>query len=237
MFVTQVKGATAMSRTDINRVSEVVLVPLLSKVFGFHRLRNLNYTEYFNYPGIDLGDAEAKVAIQVTSTINSDKVKDTLAKFVKNELYKKYERLIIYILTEKQDSYSGKGFDEIIQGKFHFDKDRDIIDYRDVLKVIGSFQIDKARKIARILEANFGRGDFSIFEEPEEIPTETVHLNLLEGFFPKVLYQADLIIDRKEVIKNSINSQKRLSRFSSPREVAQGALEQMGLKFAVDWEC
>jgi len=237
IFVTQVKGATAMSRTDINRVSEVVLVPVLSRVFDYPHLRNLNYTEYFNYPGVDLGDAEAKVAFQVTSTSNSDKVKDTLTKFVKNELYKKYERLIIYNLAEKQDSYSGKGFEEIIQGKFQFDKDRDIIDYRDVLKVISSLQIDKARRIERILEANFGRSDFSLFDEPAQEPTETVHLNLLEIFFPNVLYQADLSIDRDEVIQNSINFQKRVYRNSTTREVAQGALEQRGLKFSLDWEC
>jgi hypothetical protein len=237
IFVTQVKGATAMNRTDINRVSEVVLIPILSRIFNYPHLRNLNYTEYFNYPGIDLGDSEAKVAFQVTSTTNSDKVKDTLTKFVKNELYKKYDRLIIYILTEKQDSYSGKGFDEIIQGKFQFDKNRDIIDYRDVLKVIGSLQIEKARKIERILEANFGTGDFSLFDEKQQEPTETVHLNLLEVFFPTVLYQADLDIDRAEVIQNSVNFQKRLYKDSSTREVALSALEQRRFKFAVDWEC
>ena len=237
IFVTQVRGNTAMSRTDINRVSEVVLVPVLSRVFDYKSLRNLNYTEYFNYPGIDLADPDAKVAIQVTSTSDSDKVKDTLTKFVKHELYKKYERLIIYILTEKQDSYSGKGFEEIIQGKFKFDKDRDIIDYRDVLKEIGSFQIDKARRIKRILEANFGEGEDALFEEDTEEPTETVHLNLLEVFFPKTLYQADLSIDRTQVIRDSTSFQRRLFRYSAPREVAQGALEQLGLKFSADWEC
>lgn len=236
-FVTQVKGATAMSRTDINRVSEVVLVPVLSKAFDLPHLRNLNYTEYFNYPGIDLGDPEAKVAIQVTSTSNSDKVKDTLTKFIKNELYKKYERLIVYNLAEKQDSYSGKGFEEIIEGRFKFDKDRDIIDYRDVLRAVSSFQIDKARRIERVLEANFGREDYSFFDEPEEEPIETVHLNLLELFFPDTLYQADLDIDRDGVIRNSLSSKKRLYWDSSPRDVAQGALEQLGLRFSVDWEC
>jgi hypothetical protein len=237
IFVTQVKGATTMSRTDINRVSEVVLVPVLSRAFNYPHLRNLNYTEYFNYPGIDLGDMEARVAIQVTSTTDSDKVKDTLTKFVRHELYKKYDRLIIYILTEKQSSYSGKGFEEIIQGKFDFDKDRDIIDYRDVLKAISSLQVDKARRIERILEANFGRSEFSLFDEYEELPTEKVHLNLLEVFFPTVLYQADLTIDRDEVIDNSINSPKRLYRDSSTREVAHAALAQQGFKFSTDWEC
>lgn len=135
-FVTEVKGATAMGRADINHVSEVVLVPLLSKVFDYPNLTNLNYTEQANYPGIDLGDAVARVSFQVTSTSNSKKVKETLDKFVSHELYEKYDRLIIYNLAEKQGSYSGEGFEDIIKDKFKFDKDTDIIDYSDVLKVV-----------------------------------------------------------------------------------------------------
>ncbi len=148
------KAAKALNRTDINRVCEVILMPLLSICYGFENLRNLNSAEYFNYPGVDLGDSVARVAIQVTSTANSTKVKNTLTKFVKNELNKQYGRLIIYILSEKQRSYTGKGFDEIIQGRFEFNKHRDIIDFSDLLKIIREFQLDKAKDILEILEAN-----------------------------------------------------------------------------------
>src|SRR5689334_17962330 len=103
-FVTEVKGATAMKRVDINHVSEVVLVPLLSKVFSYPNLANLNQSEKANYPAIDLADRVARVAFQVTSTSNSAKVKKTLQKFVAHELYRKYDRLIIYNLAERQDS-------------------------------------------------------------------------------------------------------------------------------------
>lgn len=159
VFVTQVRGATAMSRTDINRVSEEVLLPIFSTVFNCQHLKNLNHTQRSNYPSIDLGDQESRVAFQVTATNNTERIKQTLTKFVKHELYREYDRLIIYILTEKQNSYSGRGFEKIIQGKFYFDKDRDIIDYRDLLKVISSFQVNEARAIERILEANFGNNE------------------------------------------------------------------------------
>ncbi len=168
-FVTEVKGATAMGRTDINHVSEVVLVPLLSKVFGYSNLVNLNQTEQVNQPAIDLGDRVAGVAFQITSTSNSKKVKETLAKFDKYELYKQYNHLVIYNLAEKQDSYAGEGFDEIIQGKFKFDKDKDIIDYRDVLRAISSFQVNDALEVLRMLESNFSAGDFFVFDNPERI--------------------------------------------------------------------
>src|SRR4028119_469891 len=113
-FVAQIEGATAMSRTDINRVAQTILIPLLAEVYGYTELKNLDSPEDPNYPAIDLGDETARVAFQVTSTSGSEKIKKTLRKFVERELYEKYDKLIIYILTEKQDSYSGKGYEEII---------------------------------------------------------------------------------------------------------------------------
>src|SRR5687767_9889069 len=108
-FVAEVKGATAIRRTDINHVSETLLIPILAEVYGYKNLRNLNSVEHEDFPAIDLGDKDARVAIQVTSTTTSEKIKSTLQKFVEHELYKEYDRLIIYILTDKQNTYSGKG--------------------------------------------------------------------------------------------------------------------------------
>ena len=106
IFVTQIKGATAMDQTDINKISETVLIPLFAEVYGYRNLRNLNTTEGPNYPAIDLGDDIYRVAFQITSTTNLGKVKDTLKKFIDHELYRKYEKLFIYVLTEKQRTYS-----------------------------------------------------------------------------------------------------------------------------------
>lgn len=234
IFVTQVKGATTVHMTDINHVSETVLIPLFAEVYGYKNLRNLNYTDGLNYPGIDLADETAKVAIQVTATSGSEKVKDTLRKFIDYKLYEKYNRLIIYILTEKQGSYSGSGYEEIIQGRFIFDKDKDIKDYRDILEQVAAFQIDKASRVENILEANFGEGFVHLFQATPEPQTETLYLNLLELFFPDTLYVADLDIDRDEIIKNSGGA---LRRYSPTRKIAQAALKQLGLRFGVDWVC
>ncbi|WP_446352514.1 SMEK domain-containing protein [Coleofasciculus sp. A1-SPW-01] len=73
-FVTQVKGATAMTRTDINKGAETLLIPLFSAVYGYTHLQNLNETEGSNYPGIDLGDETARVAFQITSTSKTDRM-------------------------------------------------------------------------------------------------------------------------------------------------------------------
>ena len=79
-FVTENKGAGAMGRTDINRVSENVLIPLFSEIYGHKDLRNLNVSESPNFPAIDLGDEKTGTSYQITSTANSKKIKDTLKK-------------------------------------------------------------------------------------------------------------------------------------------------------------
>ncbi|MDZ8026435.1 MAG: SMEK domain-containing protein [Nostoc sp. DcaGUA01] len=155
-FIAQIKHSSAMSRIDINKIAETILIPIFAEVYGYKHLNNLNYTEENNYPGIDLGDETARVAFQVTSTSNNEKIKDTLEKFVKNKFYEKYDKLIIYILTEKQGHYTGSGHEEIIQGTFHFDKDKDIRDSQDILKEVANLQIEKTCRIESILEANFG---------------------------------------------------------------------------------
>ena len=164
-FVTAIKVAGAMGRTDINHVSENVLIPLLSEIYGHTALKNLN-VEVPNSPAIDLGDKKARIAYQITSRADSRKIKDTLSTFVENKLYEKYDRLVIYILTEKL-RYQGQGFDEIIQDKFSFDKKRDILDYRDLLKEISGFSsVDKLRRIEIILEEHFGDPEYTYPLDP-----------------------------------------------------------------------
>ena len=160
-FVTEIKVAGAMDKTDINRVSENVLVPLLSEIYEHTELKNLN-VDRSNFPAIDLGDEKTGIVYQITSTANSRKIKNTLQKFVKHKLYEKYDHLIVYILKEKQKRYQGRGFDEIIQGKFSFDKKNDILDYRDLLKEISGFSsVDKLRRIENILEEHFGDPEYT----------------------------------------------------------------------------
>ncbi len=239
IFVTQVKGATAMGRTDINKVSETILVPLLSEVYGYKNLKNLNYTESDNYPGIDLADDTSRVAFQITSTNDSEKIKHTLSKFIEYKLYEKYDKLIVYILTEKQKTYSGKGFEEIIKGKFTFDKDKDIQDYRDILKEIANLQFDTTFKIFKHLDSNFTCGNFQGIAQVKEPVNEKAYLGLQEVSFSDTLYIADLAIDRDDVIQQSKNQDAsykiKLDKKCSNVELVKAALEQKGLRFSVDW--
>lgn len=152
-FIQKVKADNAAGLLDINRISEDILVPIFSEVYGYAALRNLNVSE--NYPGIDLGDESAQVAFQVTSEKTSDKIKDTLEKFIKYAHYKRYKHLIVYIITEKQSSYAGTGWDQIIGERFTFSKSDDIRDYSDLLQAIRRLPLERMTRIESILEYHF----------------------------------------------------------------------------------
>ncbi|MEG4293094.1 SMEK domain-containing protein [Microcoleus sp. C2C3] len=157
LFVTQIKCGTAMGKTDLNKVAENILIPIIAEVYGYRNLENFNFTKGSNFPSVDLGDETAKVVFQITATPGIEKVKDTLRKFIEHQdkLYEKYDKLIIYILTEKQNSYSDTEINKIINGKLDFDPQKDIWDYRNILKEVSNFQIDRTRKVENILEENF----------------------------------------------------------------------------------
>jgi hypothetical protein len=173
IFVTQIKGHKAMGNTDINRVAEDVLIPVFNEVYGYRNLKNLNHNKN-NCPAIDLGDETAKISIQVTATSGIEKIKETLGGFIKNEYYLTYERVQVYILTEKKEyKYSEKTFRDITQGKIQFDKNQDILDYRDLLEEISKFKVEKLQRICNILEANFGHDQNFFDRERTKIKSKT----------------------------------------------------------------
>jgi AAA ATPase domain len=178
-FVTEIKNSTAEGHTDPNKVAETILRDLIAEVYGYKNLINLN-TKKTNHPSIDLGDETERVAFQITATHKFDKVQETLQKFIKEKLYEKYERLIIYILTEKQNSYSDTEIKKIINSKFSFDVKKDIWDSGDILKEVANLPIEKARKVEKILEANFGEErrepDREVVDKVEQIINESTEL-------------------------------------------------------------
>jgi hypothetical protein len=224
-FVTQVKGSSALGQNDIKTVAETVMIPILRLVYGYSELKNLNLEVEANFPGIDLGDEKAKVSIQVTATSASSKVEHTLSQFKKYELNKKYNRLIIYVISEKQKSYTSQSFQEIAKDTVDFNPSRDIWDYTDILKEVAGMELDRALELLDILEKNFGDGQKNkIIRQNPEL-TETVYLNLLEIYFPKQLYIADTT--------ENLSSRGR----KSERQIVQDGMKKAGIRFGVDWEC
>jgi len=249
IFVTQIKGLNSLNMYDINTISETILIPLFKEIYQFSDLKNVN-DDKKNYPGIDLGDDTNKVAFQITATRNSKKINDTFQQFFKFKLEDKYDRLYFYILTEKQNSYTINN-NELEKLDFDFLPERDILDYRDLLKKIRGFDIDKIKTIELILEKQFSvteklkslrQGNSSDNNadqwKSKIVNSETLYSNLLEITFPKKLYIAILDFDRKEIIKNSRHDSGTFLKYSaSMRQIAREALNQAGYRFANDWVC
>ena len=89
---------------DDNVFSEDYIKDLLNICMGWN-LVNLN-TDNNRFPGIDLGDKERGIGVQVTSTKTSKKITDSLDKIVKNNVDKNYNEIYFFILGKKQESYS-----------------------------------------------------------------------------------------------------------------------------------
>jgi hypothetical protein len=239
-FSNEVKMLNSASLYDINIHSENILIPLINEAFDLN-LINANFDEEKNYSAVDLIDNKNRVSFQVTSSADNEKIKHTLNQFVKHERFNDYDILFIYIISEKQASYTGKGHTEIIDGKFSFDKDENILDNNDLFKKIaGLVSFQKIRNIEELLEAEFTDAKIEArrknLENPQEKKhTEKVYPNLLEVIIPEYLYIADINIDREAIIKRTWEEKYKLKLDASDRKVLRKALEYDEVEFFRDW--
>ena len=149
----QVELSVAMGFYDINKICENVLCGVFKEIYGFKYLRNLNSEEKKNFPGIDLADDEARVAVQVTSEKTLDKIKDSLTTIIKHNLHKKYDRVIFYILTVKQRSYRQASIDKVTNGEIEFNISRDILDKTDLARMASKAEPQNLQRAVKILVA------------------------------------------------------------------------------------
>ena len=185
-----------MGHFDINRICEDVFCGVFRELYGFESLRNINEGDGLNYPGIDLVDDEARVAIQVTSEKTLEKVKDSLKTIIKHGLHRKYDRIIFYILTRKQGSYSATGIKKICEENLTFDVSSDILDFTDLATRAATAKPQSLKRAVNVLRAYMRGCDVGLADEdfdPPPTPPETLSANLLSIYFPKILYIAELL--------------------------------------------
>lgn len=153
---------------DSNRIAQDFFADLFSLVFGYLELKELDkLNNTITYPAIDLGDEDAKIAFQITTNKDSEKIKETIQKFINHKLYEKYDRLVFFIIGKKQNSYTTT-FDT--QNKFSFNKETDVWD--------DDFLIKEINKIT----------DISTLEDIQTF----LERNLLEYKFPENLLDQDI---------------------------------------------
>jgi hypothetical protein len=230
-FVTQVETSSAMGHFDIHKVSENLVLGLLRELFGWKGLRNLNADEQANYPGIDLADDDLRIAVQVTGTPTLDKVKGTIETFLSHNLDRRYQRLVIYVLTKKQSSYSQDAIDRVSSGRISLNGEDDIVDMGDICAKAANVaprQLTAAVEILRAymrggVSAGLSTSDF----DPPTAPTERVHLNLVEIYFPKQLFVADL--------RDDITPKKGCRNWNQRKKLRE-KLTQLNLRVPSDYE-
>jgi hypothetical protein len=225
-FSRKVGAACAQGLTDLPKLSENVAAALLRELMGFRTLRNLNSEQTKNFPGLDLADDKLKLGVQVTATASLDKVRNTLETAARHHLHDRYSRIVIFVLTEKQNSYSAASLKTVIPDGFEFDPRRDILDYRDLLSQAVTASPLSVRRAIDALDA-YEKGALLAWGEADFDPPdvyEEVELNLIEVYPPKRLYVAALVKDASG------------RRPKNPRSAARALAENLGRKLPSGYE-
>jgi hypothetical protein len=231
LLATQVETASAMQHYDIHKVSENLVLGVLRELYGWRSLRNLNASERTNFPGIDLADDVAGVAIQVTATPSLDKIKTTIETFLAHDLDKRYKRVIVYVLGRRQASYSQDAIDRATGGRFTLNASTDVLDHRDVCGFAAEVEPKRLAAALEVVRAymrggaakGLGEEDFN----PPASTLERANLNLVEVYFPSMLYIADL--------RNDLDAFK-LQKARNERKMVREALSGLNLRAPSDYE-
>lgn len=142
-----IKNQNSIGCFDINKYCEDVFRDLLNIIFDL-KLTNLNQIQV-NFPAVDLGDYNKRISFQVTSSNDSNKIKHTVDKFIKNKLYDYFDKLVIFILGDKK-SYR-ISIDTL--GKFNFNIFNDVMSINDLPSIIYNFPEDKIKLILNYLKS------------------------------------------------------------------------------------
>ena len=191
----EIRLSIQSNQMNIAHLSEPLFCELLNVLYGW-RLRDLNVN--VNHPAIDLADDDARVAVQITATAESKKVKDTVTKFLEHNLHERFDRLIIFVTTRRLDSYQQKSIDDIVHSRMKFDVRSDIWDYRDLATC--ATRTKPARVHVALSHLNsYLRDQAEVLAEedtnPPVSPPEKLTVNLIPIRLPDTLYVADVIPD------------------------------------------
>lgn len=199
-LTTEVDLATKQGRLDLNLISEDAWIPILKEVYQCPNLVNLN-RKHKNFPGIDLGDEQDRVAFQVTSSTDLDKVKSTLEQFKKRNYKNAFDELYIFTLRSKQRSYSEEAINKIIGDDIRFNAKEHIIDPGDILAAITRLRLPAQQRMLQEFRTILGDVEASLKElnAPENAPYLLVS-NLLEVNPPDALFVAELCLDEESTI-------------------------------------
>lgn len=158
-----VNTRASLRLNDLNIHAEEFFKSLLNMAYGY-KLVNLNLDDILK-TAIDLGDAETKIAFQVTSDKSRKKINETLSKFCENESHKEFQTLKILVIGDAPARKGDFKFED-----FLFDFKKDVIDVNGLLKVIQGLDIDRLKEISDWLTSELeSKRNYSVsIPEPQD---------------------------------------------------------------------
>jgi hypothetical protein len=135
-----------MGLLDDNKHIENFVCYLLNEVFGY-QLINLN-CEQLNNPGIDLGDSNKGIGIQVTATKTSAKINSTLKTIIEYKCHEKYPNIKFFFTTSKQEKYT---LEDSYLRCLNFNVNSDILDFDDLYKKAMYLNIAQQKNITEYI--------------------------------------------------------------------------------------
>lgn len=192
VFKNEIEAKASANLLDDNVLSENLIKDLLNECMGWN-LVNLN-SEQSNFPGIDLGDQERRIAVQITSTKTSKKIEDSLKTIIRNKVDESYTEIYFFILGKKQTSYSVK-FDQYATLDCSVEN---IWDIDTLLNMCSSFDAAKSKRILDILEREFVTLEIN---ELPAIPIEMRQAALeLKVAFDQIFHWTQIMMDKEVIV-------------------------------------
>lgn len=126
--------------TDINVICEEIFGQILNKLYDIN-LVSMSAEVSGNFIAVDLVDYKKRIAYQVTSRCDRNKIERTVQKFNDSELYNDIDELRFLILNSVEHNYNGADIIHLKSGK-EFSYTKDIMNFN---KLIG--EIEKKNEI------------------------------------------------------------------------------------------
>jgi hypothetical protein len=223
----ELEVARNMRRHEVFEIAEDVVCPILSIAYDLPDLANLNILEHPNYPAIDLGDQNAREAIQVASRITTQKIESTLDTFFKHGLHSHYRRLRFLGLYETQKSYPANRISEHVEASFDFDPERDVLSMGDLESHINGIQTEKLSQVVQALSEELEEAYAVNPKISHKAKEEFLLSNLIEIEIPDVVYIGDVAIDRDALIEKTweLEDVRNLTKHASWSQVIKTALK------------
>lgn len=216
-WVFEVGENNQRSNTDINRCSEGFLAKLLTLVYDEHYV-DLNRNQS-NFPGVDLGCYNRKIAYQVSAKVDSKKILDTYKKVKSNysdgsktfTVFETFDKIRFLEIArpKRKHHFSDSTMDKIkieSNDKFKMSHIEDVNDIVEKIKALYDTDSDRFLKIEQLITENIGYTKRKINDKANDNEVLTVIFECLDRpAFTTTFYRECSLGDFFNALKETIS--------------------------------